>query len=108
MSADKISCLKCGRKIMQSISNRCMYCGEQLPEEHHLSQEEKAKLLQDKLARFKETEENADSIISGLRRDFGLPQPKKPSKQRKEDSAAAVAAAIASIQANKNGNDQGQ
>lgn len=113
MSAENQSCPKCNRKIMQSISNRCMYCGAALPEEHHLSQEEKNRLLNEKLEQFRQTEENADKIISNMRRDFGMPAPKKSRKQRKQDSAEAMAAAIANLNAqdgsgrNSNNNNSG-
>jgi DNA-directed RNA polymerase subunit RPC12/RpoP len=40
MSDAKPTCPQCSRKIMQSVSNRCMYCGASLPEEHHLTAEE--------------------------------------------------------------------
>ena len=53
---------------MQSFSNRCMYCGASLPEEHHLTAEEKNQLLKEKLEMFKRNEENAEEIISGMRK----------------------------------------
>lgn len=81
---------------MQSISNRCMYCGADLPEEHHLTQEEKNRLLMEKLEQFKRNEENAEEIISGMRRGLGLPE-QKPRKQKKADSAKAVTDALADI-----------
>lgn len=97
MTAEKINCPQCARKTTHSISNRCMYCGATLPEEHHLSAEEKTRLLSEKLERFKENEQNAADIVSTMRRDFGLKEPKKSRKQRKDDGSAAVAAALASI-----------
>jgi hypothetical protein len=105
MSSDNNGCSKCGRKILQSISNRCMYCGADLPEEHHLSQDERAALFSAKFDTFKQNEENADAIISNLRRDFGIPEPKKTRKKRKQDDKAAMAAAIASAKIHNDGND---
>ena len=107
MSEQNNGCPACGRKIMQSISNRCMYCGADLPEEHHLSQEQKGQLLQEKLARMKENEDNAASIISGMRRDFGIPEPKKSRKKSKEDSAAALAAALSGLSKGDNSGNNG-
>jgi hypothetical protein len=97
MSTAQNSCQKCQRKIIPSISNRCMYCGADLPEEHHLDAEQKSQLLADKLAQFKHNEENAHTIISGMRRDFGLPEPKKSREQQKTDNAAALAAALSNL-----------
>ena len=91
---------------MQSISNRCMYCGAALPKEHHLSEQEKNQLIMEKFARFKEHEENADEIISSIRSDFGIPAPrkkKKNRKQRKKENEAAVAAVITTINTHSNG-----
>ncbi len=76
MTETSNNCPQCNRKIMQSISNRCMYCGADLPEEHHLTAQEKNELLTAKLERFKENEENADQIISKMRQDFAIPEPK--------------------------------
>lgn len=90
------TCPKCSRKIMQSISNRCMYCGEALPEEHHLSAEEKNRLLTEKLEQFRRTEENADEIISGMRKGFGIPE-RKSRKQKKPERGQAVNDALADI-----------
>ena len=104
MTADSQGCQQCGRKVIQSISNRCMYCGADLPDEFHLDQEGKNRLLNEKLERFRQTEENADDIIYNMRKDFGLPQPKKSRKQQKADNAAATAAALANI-ANHSGED---
>ena len=53
---------------MLSVSNRCMYCGASLPKEHHLTAEEKNQLLKEKLEMFKRNEENAEEIISGMRK----------------------------------------
>ena len=75
-SSNPAQCPQCNRKIMQSISNRCMYCGVDLPEEHHLSQEEKSALLASKLERFKENEANAEQKVSKMRQDFAIPEPK--------------------------------
>ena len=105
MSEANTVCPECNRKIMQNISNRCMYCGASLPEEHHLSDEEKSELLVSKLQRMKEIEENADDIISGMRKDFGLPEQKKSRKQRKEDNSEALASALASINSTKTNDD---
>ena len=76
MTETSNNCPQCNRKIMQSISNRCMCCGADLPEEHHLTAQEKNALLTAKLERFKENEENADQIISKMRQDFAIPEPK--------------------------------
>jgi hypothetical protein len=73
-----------------------MYCGADLPEEHHLSQEDKTRLLNEKLEQFRQTEENADSIINNMRKSFGLPG-KKSRKQKKTDNAQAVNDALADI-----------
>jgi len=102
MTETSNNCPKCSRKIMQSISNRCMYCGANLPEEHHLSEKEKAELLAAKLERFKENEENADQVISKMRQDFAIPEPKKSRKQRKKENADAINAAIAGINTQNN------
>ena len=53
MTETSSNCPHCNRKIMQSISNRCMYYGADLPEEHHLTAQEKNELLTAKLERFK-------------------------------------------------------
>ena len=105
MSTASHGCQQCGRKIVPSVSNRCMYCGADLPEEHHLSKEEKNSLLVEKLDRFKQTEENADQIISNMRRDFAIPEKKKPRKKRKDDNKEALAAAIAELNSNKSSNN---
>ena len=100
MADEKPTCLQCNRKIMQSISNRCMYCGASLPEEHHLSAEEKSRLLREKLEQMRQTEENADEIISGMRKGMGLPErkpAKQSGKQKRADSARAVDDALADI-----------
>lgn len=107
MSENQHVCPKCSRKIMQSISNRCMYCGADLPEEHHLTQQEKNALLSAKLDQFKQNEENADTIISSIRQDFGIPERKIRNKRQdikasKEQNAADIAAALASLE-NKRG-----
>jgi len=96
MSDAKPTCPECSRKIMQSISNRCMYCGASLPEEHHLTAEEKNRLLTEKLEQFKRNEENADEIISSMRKGFGMPE-RKSRKQKKSDSAQRVDDALADI-----------
>ena len=54
MTETSNNCPHCNRKIMQNISNRCMYYGADLPEEHHLTAQEKNELLTAKLERFKE------------------------------------------------------
>ena len=105
MNTAPINCQQCGRKILPSISNRCMYCGADLPREHRLDAQQKSQLLADKLAQFKHNEENAHTIISGMRRDFGLPEPKKSRKQRKADSAAALAAAMSNLQDRSEGRE---
>lgn len=38
---EKPHCPKCKQKILQSISIKCMYCGEILPEKHRPSDEQK-------------------------------------------------------------------
>ena len=96
MSDAKPTCPQCSRKIMQSVSNRCMYCGASLPEEHHLTAEEKNQPLKEKLEMFKRNEENAEEIISGMRKGMGIPERKKP-KQKKSDSAQRVEDALADI-----------
>ncbi len=110
MSENENACPKCSRKIMQSISNRCMYCGADLPEEHHLTQQEKNALLSAKLDQFKQNEENADTIISSMRQDFGLPERKirknrKDIKASKQQNAADIAAAIASLNSKRGDGD---
>jgi len=114
MSENQHACPQCSRKIMQSISNRCMYCGADLPKEHHLTQQEKNALLSAKMDQFKQNEENADNIISSMRKDFAPPE-KKVHKKRKDmrkdikdcqqENAAVIAAALASI--NSQNNDGG-
>jgi hypothetical protein len=104
MSVASHGCQQCGRKIIPSVSNRCMYCGADLPEEHHLSKEEKNRLLLEKHDRFKQTEENADQIISNMRRDFAIPEKKKPRKTRKQNNEAALAEAISELKSNNNSN----
>jgi hypothetical protein len=97
MTEEINNCLQCSRKIMPSISNRCMYCGTQLPEAHHLSQEEKARVLSNKMQQFKENEDNAEHIISNIRRDFALPEKRISRKKRQELNAEKTAAATAAI-----------
>ena len=104
MSVASHGCQQCGRKIIPSVSNRCMYCGADLPEEHHLSKEEKNRLLLEKHDRLKQTEENADQIISNMRRDFAIPEKKKPRKTRKQNNEAALAEAISELKSNNNSN----
>jgi hypothetical protein len=36
MADQQPQCPKCMRRIMPSPTNRCMYCGERLPEVHHM------------------------------------------------------------------------
>lgn len=96
MTDQKPACPNCNRKIIQSVSNRCMYCGATLPEEHHLTTEEKNRLLTEKLEQFKRNEENADEIISGMRKGFGIPE-RKNRKQKKSSSAQRVDDALADI-----------
>ncbi len=113
MSENQHNCPQCSRKIMQSISNRCMYCGADLPEEHYLTQQEKNALLSAKMDQFRQNEENADNIISSLRKDFALPEKKvrknrkdtcKDIKDSQQENAAVIAAALASINSqNKDG-----
>lgn len=101
MTTEHPACPQCNRKIMQSISNRCMYCGADLPKEHHLSQEQKNQLLTEKLEQFRRNEENAEELNSGMRRNFGLPEKKARKtgrKQKKTDSSQAVTDALADIQ----------
>lgn len=101
MTSEIPTCLQCARKIMQSVSNRCMYCGATLPEEHHLSAEEKNRLLTEKLEQMRRNEENADELISAMRRNFGLPDKKPRKATRKEkraSSSQAVDDALADIQ----------
>lgn len=105
VSEQEHACPQCNRKIIQSISNRCMYCGAGLPEEYHLSAQEKAELMAQKMERFRETEENADQIISGLRKDFAIPEKWKSKMKKKADNAAAVAAALSNIHSHSNGED---
>ncbi len=102
MSENENACPQCSRKIMQSISNRCMYCGAGLPEEHHLTRQEKNALLAAKMDQFKQNEENADNIISSIRKDFAIPERKirkkrKDIKSSKEQNAADIVAALASL-----------
>lgn len=101
MTDANIACPQCSRKIMQNISNRCMYCGADLPEEHQLSQEEKTVFLNEKLDRMKQVEDNADEVISNLRKDFAIPEKKKAKKKGMSDKEqAAINAAIASLNTN--------
>jgi len=97
MTETSNNCPHCNRKIMQNISNRCMYYGADLPEEHHLTAQEKNELLTAKLERFKENQENAEHIISKMRQDFAITEFRKSRKQRKQDYEAAVTAALTSI-----------
>lgn len=107
MSNKHEGCVGCGRKILPSVSNRCLYCGVDLPQEHHLSREEKTALVTEKFERFRQNAENADEIVSAMRRDFGIPEPRKSRKKRKQDNAAAAAAAIAGINTTGNGGNGG-
>jgi len=105
----RTACPQCSRKIMQNISNRCMYCGADLPEEHQLSQQEKSAFLVEKLDRMKQVEDNAEEVISNLRKDFAIPEKKKARKSGNKNSEAAIAAAIAGIntQSNSSGGNIG-
>ena len=101
MTSEFPTCPQCVRKIMQSVSNRCMYCGADLPEVHHLSSEEKNRLLTGKLEQMRQNEENADELVSAMRRNFGMPD-RKPRMATKKDkrahSSQAVDDALADIQ----------
>jgi len=78
-----------------------MYCGADLPEEHHLSAEEKTRLLIEKLVQMRQNEENADELVSAMRRNFVMPD-RKPRMVTKKDkrgpSSLAVGDALADIQ----------
>ena len=78
-----------------------MYCGADLPEVHHLSSEEKNRLLTGKLEQMRQNEENADELVSAMRRNFGMPD-RKPRMATKKDkrahSSQAVDDALADIQ----------
>ena len=88
-----------------------MYCGADLPEEHHLTQQEKNALLSAKMDQFRQNEENADNIISSLRKDLSEKKVRKNRKDTRKDikdsqqeNAAVIAAALASINSqNKDG-----
>ncbi|MGA0934795.1 MAG: hypothetical protein ACO3R5_06670 [Pseudohongiellaceae bacterium] len=101
MTSEFPTCPQCVRKIMQSVSNRCMYCGADLPEVHHLSAEEKNRLLTGKLEQMRQNEESADELVSAMRRNFGMPD-RKPRMATKKDkrahSSQAVDDALADIQ----------
>ena len=101
MTSEFPTCPQCVRKIMQCVSNRCMYCGADLPEVHHLSSEEKNRLLTGKLEQMRQNEENADELVSAMRRNFGMPD-RKPRMATKKDkrahSSQAVDDALADIQ----------
>ena len=89
MTSEFPTCPQCVRKIMQSVSNRCMYCGADLPEVHHLSSEEKNRLLTGKLEQMRQNEENADELVSAMRRNFGMPD-RKPRMATKRINAPTV------------------
>ena len=42
---NKGTCQKCGRKILATVHDRCMYCGEPLPDEQKFSEQEKQAVL---------------------------------------------------------------
>jgi len=97
MAKEIDNCLKCSRKILPSISNRCLYCGAGLPETHHLTQQEKNRVLSEKMEQFKRNEDNAEHIISAMRRDFAIPEKKLSRMKRQELNAQKAAAATAAI-----------
>ena len=45
-NAIKPHCPKCQQKILQSLSIKCMYCGEVLPEKHHPTEETKRIIIE--------------------------------------------------------------
>ena len=100
MTSEKVTCQACQRKVTQTVTNRCMYCGADLPEEHHLTAEEKNRLLNEKLEQFRRNEENAEELISGMRQNFDIAAPRPKKKTRKEkraDKSQAVNDALSDI-----------
>ena len=92
------TCPQCAREIMPSVSNRCMYCGADLPEAFRLNGEQKSALLKEKLESFRETEENAGHVITQMRQDLGMKPGRRSRRERRKDNAQALSEALASIQ----------
>jgi len=51
---DDVFCAKCNRKLVDLTFDKCMYCGEVLPEELRLSKIEKEKQINEKEERYQE------------------------------------------------------
>jgi len=49
-------CAKCNRKLIELAFDKCMYCGELIPEEFRLSEADKIKLFDKKRKNFEEQE----------------------------------------------------
>ncbi|WP_054112745.1 hypothetical protein [Marinagarivorans algicola] len=43
---EKPHCPKCKQKILQSLSIKCMYCGQILPKQHQPSEAQKTRILE--------------------------------------------------------------
>ena len=90
-------CGNCQRKIMPSVSNRCMYCGLNLPEKYCLDEAGKKALMAEKMAAFKKNEAEAQTIIENMRKDFQLAPQNKSRKQKRQENQEAIDQALASI-----------
>lgn len=56
MSNPTETCAKCRQKLVDRTFDKCMYCGQPIPENLRLSDEEKNKSLEEKQKRFEENE----------------------------------------------------
>ena len=81
MDQNELQCTHCGRKAFRTPTNRCMYCGQSLPEKFRLSAEELEAFKQ----RHHETGLQSETFASGMRRpEFPLhPEPARKPKRKK-------------------------
>ena len=62
-------CDKCSRELKNLEHQRCLYCGEPIPEEFRLSPEETRKIIQQKNEKWRK--ENEEENIWGLQKEKG-------------------------------------
>ena len=56
MDKNFVLCTKCKRELKELAFDKCMYCGELIPEEFRLSEVEKQNVLDKKQRNFEEQE----------------------------------------------------